>query len=92
MGLGTCATNLWRVALNISRHIADGTSIAGGTSDSLLGNYDIAENLGSLSQATAGASDTAAGSFDVAAILAQGTGDATATGMNFLVCILPGLC
>ena len=31
-------------------NIADGTSIAGGTSDSLLGNYDIAENLGSLSQ------------------------------------------
>jgi hypothetical protein len=73
-------------------NIGDGLASAGGTSGSLLGNYDFATNLGSLSEATAGSSDTAAGSFDLAAILAGGTGDATATGMNFLVCILPGLC
>jgi hypothetical protein len=72
--------------------IGDGSASAGGTSASLLGNADIADNFGSLSQAMAGSSDTAAGSFDLAAILSGGTGDATATGMNFLVCILPGLC
>jgi hypothetical protein len=73
-------------------NIGDGSAIAGGTSGSLLGNYDFATNLGSLSEATAGSSDIASGSYDIAAILAGGTGDATATGANFLVCILPGLC
>ena len=52
----------------------------------------LAGNFGSLSEATAGSSDIASGSYDIAAILAGGTGDATATGANFLVCILPGLC
>jgi hypothetical protein len=77
---------------DIATNIGDGFAGAGGTSASLLGNADFAENLGSLMSAMAGSSDTAAGSFDIAAILAQGTGDATATGANFLVCILPGLC
>jgi hypothetical protein len=71
--------------------IGDGSAIAGGNA-SFTGNADIADNFGSLMQAMAGSSDTAAGSFDLAAILSGGTGDATATGMNFLVCILPGLC
>jgi hypothetical protein len=39
----------------------------------------------------AGSSDIAPGSFDLAAILAGGTPDATATGANFLVEILPSL-
>jgi hypothetical protein len=73
-------------------NIGDGLATAGGSSDSLLGNVDIADNFGSLMTAMAGSSDTASGSYDLAAILAGGTGDATATGMNFLVCILPGLC
>ena len=72
-------------------NIGDGLASAGGTSESLLGNYDIAENFGSLMQAMAGSSDTASGSFDLAAILAGGTPDATATGGNFLVEILPSL-
>src|SRR5271166_303952 len=71
--------------------IGDGSAIAGGTSG-LLGNVDFADNFGSLMEAMAGSSDTASGSFDLAAILAGGTPDAIATGMNFLVCILPGLC
>jgi hypothetical protein len=71
--------------------IGDGSAIAGGTSDSLLGNSDIADNFGSLMQAMAGSSDIAPGSFDLAAILAGGTPDATATGANFLVEILPSL-
>jgi hypothetical protein len=77
---------------DFATNIGDGSASAGGTSASLLGNFDIADNFGSLSEAMAGSSDTASGSFDLAAILAGGTGDATATGMSFLVCILPGLC
>jgi hypothetical protein len=73
-------------------NIGDGLASAGGTSPGLLGNFDFATNLGSLSEATAGSSEIASGSYDIAAILAGGTGDATATGANFLVCILPGLC
>ncbi len=72
-------------------NIGDGSALAGGTSATLLGNFDIADNFGSLQQAMAGASDTASGSYDLAAILAQGTPDATATGGNFLVEILPSL-
>jgi hypothetical protein len=79
-GSGDSATN-----------IGDGSASAGGTSDSLMGNFDFATNLGSLSEATAGSSDIASGSYDIAAILAGGTGDATATGGNFLVEILPSL-
>jgi len=71
--------------------IGDGSTIAGGNA-SFMGNVDIADNFGSLMQAMAGSSDTAAGSFDLAAILAGGTPDAIATGGNFIVCILPGLC
>jgi hypothetical protein len=79
---------------NSAINIGDGEAGAGGTDSGqlFLGNYDIAENFGSLMTAMAGSSDTASGSYDIAAILAGGTGDATATGMNFLVCILPGLC
>ena len=51
----------------------------------------LAGNFGSLSEATAGSSDVASGSYDIAAILTGGTGDATATGGNFLVDILPSL-
>jgi hypothetical protein len=76
---------------DIATNIGDGSTLAGGSGATLLGNYDLAENLGSLMSATAGSSDTAAGSFDIAAILAQGTGDANATGANFLVDILPSL-
>ena len=72
-------------------NIGDGFASAGGTSDSLLGNVDIADNFGSLMQAIAGSSDVASGSYDLAAILAGGTPDATATGANFLVEILPSL-
>jgi len=79
-GSGDSATN-----------IGDGSASAGGTSDSLMGNLDFATNLGSLSEATAGSSDIASGSYDIAAILSGGTGDATATGGNFLVEILPSL-
>jgi hypothetical protein len=68
----------------------DGFSSAGGTSE-FIGNADYAANLGSLMSAMAGSSDTASGSFDIAAILASGTPDATATGGNFLVDILPSL-
>lgn len=73
-------------------NIGDGFASAGGMSSSLLGNADIADNFGGLMEAVAGSSDTASGSFDLAAILAGGTPDAIATGANFLVCILPGLC
>jgi hypothetical protein len=76
---------------DVATNIGDGFTQAGGTSDSLLGNADFAENLGSLMSAIAGSSDTASGSFDIAAILAQGTADANATGANFLVDILPSL-
>jgi hypothetical protein len=55
------------------------------------GNLDFAGDFGSLSEATAGSSDIASGSYDIAAILAGGTGDATATGGNFRVDILPSL-
>jgi len=74
-------------------NIGDGLASAGGTSESssIPGNYDIAENFGSLMTAMAGSSDVASGSFDLAAILAGGTPDATATGGNFLVDILPSL-
>jgi hypothetical protein len=82
LGNGDSATN-----------IGDGLASAGGTSESssIPGNYDIAENFGSLMTAMAGSSDVASGSFDLAAILAGGTPDATATGGNFLVDILPSL-
>jgi hypothetical protein len=82
LGNGDSATN-----------IGDGLASAGGTSESssIPGNYDIAENFGSLMTAMAGSSDTASGSYDLAAILAGGTPDAIATGENFLVTILPSL-
>ena len=76
---------------DVAADIGDGSASAGGTSASLLGNLDFAGNFGSLSEATAGSSDIASGSYDIAAILAGGTGDATATGGNFLVDILPSL-
>jgi hypothetical protein len=61
---------------------------AGGISSNLLGNFDIAQVVGTSSTAIAGASENTAGSFD----LAQPFGDmltAVATGGNFLVDILP---
>lgn len=76
---------------DVATTIGDGFTSAGGSSLSLLGNADFAENLGSLMSATAGSGDGVSGSFDIAAILAQGTGDANATGGNFLVDILPSL-
>ena len=76
---------------DVATDIGDGSASASGTGDSLLGNLDFAGNFGSLSEATAGSSDIASGSYDIAAILAGGTGDATATGGNFLVDILPSL-
>jgi hypothetical protein len=72
-------------------NIGDGLASAGGTGATLLGNADIADNFGSLMSAIAGSSDVASGSYDIAAILAQGTPDAIATGENFLVTILPSL-
>ena len=72
--------------------IGDGVANAGGNT-SFTGNADIADNFGVLNfSATAGSSDTAAGSFDLAAIFSGATQDAVATGANFLVCIVPGLC
>jgi hypothetical protein len=61
---------------------------AGGYSTTILGNYDMAEVVGTSSDAYAGASPTAPGDFDWAEAFGNFLG-ATATGANLLIDIVP---
>jgi hypothetical protein len=67
------------------------TADAGGLIGKSLGNFDIASVLGTESTATAGSDLIGPGSFDLAAVVDEAAVNATATGGNFLVDILPSL-
>ena len=80
----------WAMSALVDTGSANDTAEAGGVGP-VIGDNDIASVVGTGSTAFAGSDFTTPGSFDLAAVVFGDMLNATATGGNFLIDILPSL-